>query len=62
MEDDARVGGHDLLAIFEAHESEYGALAVQRADDGPLDIGVLVEDFEQRGEVVREASLDAGRY
>lgn len=62
MEEAAKVGGHDLLEIFEANEGLYGALVVQRASDGALDLGTLVEEFEERGSVVHEASMDTGYY
>lgn len=50
----AVVGGHDLMAVFAAHEGEYGALLIQ---DAPIDLGELVERFENEGTEVKQGRM-----
>lgn len=55
LNQEAKVGGHDLLKIFEAHLGEYGALVVSH---DPIDLGMLAEEYEERGLEFHEAILN----
>ncbi len=57
VEDEGKVGGHDLLRIFSQHEGEYGCIVVQKSEDGPIVMDELVEVFEKNGEITYAATL-----
>lgn len=57
LDEEAVVGGHDLIEIFGSHIGEYGALAIKDSTEGILDLGELCAEFDAEGTVIHEASL-----